>query len=57
LPQLSSDLQSANASTTATGSGSAANVNRQALLIQLQQNIGYASSNLSNIGNFLNLVA
>jgi hypothetical protein len=62
--QLSSDLQSANpsstassASTTATGSSSAANVNLQALLTQLQQNIGYGSSNLSNTGNFLNLVA
>ena len=62
--QLSSDLQSANASSTtssgtntSTGSGSSSNITLQALLTKLQQNIGYGSSSLSSTGNFLNQVA
>lgn len=62
--QSSSHPQSANASrnassasTTSTGSSSAANVNPQALLTQLQHNIGDSTSNFSNTCNFLHLVA
>jgi len=60
--QLASDLQPASGSTTgatntSTSGAGSTNVSLQALLTQLQQNVGYGASSLASTGNFLNQTA
>jgi hypothetical protein len=57
--QLTSDLQAAGSAATATTTSatSAATTSLQALLTELQKNIGYGSSTLSPVGNLLNQTA
>ena len=62
--KVAADLQQTNAASSSTGSGSSGTgtastpqATLQALLTQLQQNLGYGSSNMSATGNIVNTQA